>query len=129
MHPCQKKYKGLAILLEHRFYCASLPVHENTTAVGIRAALLCIRNSSTIFASWASAPVQAQVDQGKQKRVELLRRLDSSHSIYRGDNERKNGIAIVEMKFNLIKERLSGPEGNTTCANNLTSTVANKRAM
>jgi hypothetical protein len=37
-----------------------------------------------------------------------------------------NETAIVEMKFNLLKARLSGPGGNTTGANNLTIAVANQ---
>ncbi|KAF8798593.1 hypothetical protein BYT27DRAFT_7343491 [Phlegmacium glaucopus] len=41
-------------------------------------------------------------------------------------NRCQNETAIVEMKINLLKARPSRPEGNTTCANNLTTTVANQ---
>ncbi|KAF8798510.1 peptidase S28 [Phlegmacium glaucopus] len=189
-----KKYKGLAILWEHRFYGTSLPfpVNENTTAdqwqflnteqaledvvffansfahpdsahpsattlsdplvglpvhpsktpwiflggsyPGIRAALLRIRNPSTIFASWASsAPVQAQVDMASYHKAaerSLTRNCSADWiQVTRYVDETLNGTnetAIVEMKFDLLKARLSGPGGNTTGANNLTMAVANQ---
>lgn len=48
---------------------------------------------------------------------------NASHvdSTLRGNNETAKG----DMKFDLLKARLSGPGGNTTGANNLTTATAN----
>ncbi|PPQ80737.1 hypothetical protein CVT25_001857 [Psilocybe cyanescens] len=184
-----KRYGGLAILWEHRFYGQSLPfpVNKNTTAnqwrflnteqaledivyfanafpvkgnsshssisntssllqkfaihpsktpwvmlggsyPGIRSAIMRIRNPATIFASWASsAPVQAQVDMSSYYKaaersltrncsadwVAVTRHVDNT---LKGDNE----TAISNMKFDLLKARLSGPGGNATGAAGLT---------
>uniref|UniRef100_A0A8H7XUA3 Serine carboxypeptidase S28-domain-containing protein n=1 Tax=Psilocybe cubensis TaxID=181762 RepID=A0A8H7XUA3_PSICU len=199
-----KRYNGLAILWEHRFYGKSLPfpVNENTTVEqwqflnteqaledivffansfpgqkvkaapfsnastvppsspppppppplqkfpvhpsttpwimlggsypGIRSALMRIRNPDTIFASWASsAPVQAQVDMSSYYKaaersltrncsadwVAVTRHVDDT---LKGGNE----TDIVNMKFDLLKARLSGPGGNTTGAAGLTLQIA-----
>ncbi|KAF8512337.1 serine carboxypeptidase S28-domain-containing protein [Gautieria morchelliformis] len=172
-----KRYKGLAILWEHRFYGDSLPfpVSNNTTAdqwrflttdqaledvvffansisvqglddsllkpdatpwvwvggsyPGVRGALLRQRNPSTIYAAWvSSAPVQAQVDMASYYEaaerslprncsndwVAVTRLVDDT--LMTSTNE----TAINEMKFALLKARLSGPGGNTTGADGLT---------
>ncbi|TFK37404.1 peptidase S28 [Crucibulum laeve] len=161
-----KRYNGLAILWEHRFYGDSLPfpVNENTTAdqwqflnteqaledvvffansfrrsvflggsyPGIRATHLRIRNPETIFASWASsAPVQAQVDMAsyyKAAERSLTRNCSADWvavTRYVDDTLKGgNDTAVVDMKFNLLKARLSGPGGNTTGADGLTRTKA-----
>ncbi|KAF9554434.1 peptidase S28 [Agrocybe pediades] len=187
-----KRYNGLAILWEHRYYGKSLPfpVNANTTASqwqylnteqaledvvffansfalpgtrttsnnsnplhkfpvhpsktpwvmlggsypGVRAALMRIRNPATIFASWASsAPVHAQVDMASYYKaaersltrncsadwVAVTKYMDQTLS---GTND----TAIVDMKFDLLKARLSGPGGNTTGAAGLTRNRANR---
>ncbi|KAF9477070.1 hypothetical protein BDN70DRAFT_995230 [Pholiota conissans] len=188
-----KRYKGLAILWEHRFYGASLPfpVNENTTAdqwqfltteqaledivffansfthpsskplpsrspadplafpihpsktpwvmlggsyPGIRSALMRIRNPEVVFAAWASsAPVEAQIDMSsyyKAAERSLTRNCSADwvavtkhvDNMLMGSNE----TAIVNLKFDLLKARLSGPGGNTTGADGLTLDKANK---
>ncbi|KAF8798585.1 hypothetical protein BYT27DRAFT_7343486 [Phlegmacium glaucopus] len=57
--------------------------------------------------------------------VSVQKTLTTAVTICRRDIE-QNETAIVEMKINLLKARPSRPEGNTTCANNLTTTVANQ---
>ncbi|KAF8999273.1 serine carboxypeptidase S28-domain-containing protein [Cyathus striatus] len=187
-----KRYKGLAILWEHRFYGDSLPfpVNDNTTAnqwqfltteqaledvvffansfrqtstqevhtsgnapndfpvhpsgtpwvflggsyPGIRASFLRIRNPEVVFASWASsAPVQAQVDMSsyyKAAERSLTRNCSAdwvSVTRYVDDTlQGNNESAIIDMKFELLKARLSGPGGNTTGAAGLTKDIANK---
>ncbi|KAF9456269.1 peptidase S28 [Collybia nuda] len=185
-----KRYKGMAILWEHRFYGDSqpFPVNKNTTAdqwkflnteqaledvvffansfaksgaanaadssdppslplhpstvpwiflggsyPGIRGSFLRIRNPETIFATWASsAPVQAEVDMASYYKaaersltrncsadwVAVTRHVDA---VLQGSDE----TAKVDMKFDLLKARLSGPGGNTTGADNLTRAKAN----
>ncbi|KAF8584225.1 hypothetical protein K439DRAFT_1633722 [Ramaria rubella] len=172
-----KRYKGLAILWEHRFYGDSLPfpVNKNTTGdqwrfltteqaledvvyfadnldvnginssllkpttspwvwvggsyPGVRGALLRQRNPSTIHAAWvSSAPVEAQVDMASYYKaaerslprncsndwVAVTRLVDDTLM------NSKNKAAVNEMKFALLKARLSGPGGNTTGADGLT---------
>ncbi|KAF8959584.1 peptidase S28 [Flammula alnicola] len=190
-----KRYNGLAILWEHRFYGDSLPfpVNENTTAgqwqfltteqaledvvffansfahagsrplsnssdtsdpllsfpvhpsktpwvmlggsyPGIRSALMRIRNPEIIFASWASsAPVEAQVDMSsyyKAAERSLTRNCSADWvAITKYVDNTLNGTnetAIVNLKFDLLKARLSGPGGNTTGADGLTLSQANK---
>ncbi|EIM80278.1 peptidase S28 [Stereum hirsutum FP-91666 SS1] len=175
-----KRYNGLAILWEHRFYGDSLPfpVNANTTASqwqfltteqaledviffannfnsslhpsttpwiflggsypGIRGSLLRQRNPSTIFATWASsAPVQAQVDMASYYKaaersltrncsadwVAVTRFVDETLG---GSGEGANETERTEMKFKLLKARLSGPGGNTSGAANLTMEQANR---
>ncbi|KAJ3881470.1 peptidase S28 [Lentinula edodes] len=197
-----KRYNGLAILWEHRFYGDSLPfsINENTTAQqwqfltteqaledvvffadsfsknsssaseflmssasvnstasinlhslplhpsvtpwvwlggsypGVRGALLRQRNPETIFAAWASsAPVHAQVDMWAYYAA-AQRSLTTNCSadwvavtsyvdnILRGTN----ATLIEDLKFDLLKARLSGPGGNTSGADGLTKQQANK---
>ncbi|PFH50969.1 hypothetical protein AMATHDRAFT_192255 [Amanita thiersii Skay4041] len=189
-----KRYQGLAILWEHRFYGVSLPfpVNRNTTAdqwkfltteqaledvvffsnsfarsnvnctstncnandnplslpvhpsvtpwvwlggsyPGIRGAHMRIRNPETIYATWASsAPVQAEVDMASYYKaaersltrncsadwVAVTRFVDDT---LKGTNETKK----IDVKFDLLKARLSGPGGNTTGASHLTRQTAN----
>ncbi|KAF8887405.1 peptidase S28, partial [Infundibulicybe gibba] len=185
-----KRYKGIAILWEHRFYGDSLPfpVNINTTAdqwkfltteqaledviffadsfsrqsshnqpsrgpqslpihpsitpwiflggsyPGIRGALLRQRNPDTIFASWASsAPVEAQVDMSsyyKAAERSLTRNCSADWvAVTRFVDDTlkgNNNTAKTDMKFKLLKARLSGPGGNTTGADGLTPAVAEK---
>ncbi|KDQ61976.1 hypothetical protein JAAARDRAFT_190681 [Jaapia argillacea MUCL 33604] len=174
-----KRYQGLAILWEHRFYGESLPfpVNEDTTAdqwnyltteqaledviyfansfsgnftsslasnplhpsntpwiwlggsyPGIRGALLRIRNPLTIYAAWASsAPVQAQIDMSsyyKAAERSLTRNCSADWvavTKYIDDNlQMGSNETVTEMKYELLKARLSGPGGNTTGADGLT---------
>ncbi|KAJ7089721.1 peptidase S28 [Mycena belliarum] len=100
---------------------------------GIRGSLLRQRNPSTIFASWASsAPVQAQVDMASYYMaaersltrncsadwVAVTKFVDDTLS---GANDKLK----VDVKFDLLKARLSGPGGNTTGADGLTRQRAN----
>lgn len=92
-------------------------------------ALLRQRNPSTIHAAWvSSAPVQAQVDMASYYKaaerslprncsndwVAVTRLVDDTLM------NSKNETAVNDMKFALLKARLSGPGGNTTGADGLT---------
>ncbi|KAL0954073.1 hypothetical protein HGRIS_005223 [Hohenbuehelia grisea] len=176
-----KRFNGLAILWEHRYYGDSLPfpVNHNTTAdqwqfltteqaledvvffansfgspratssplslpvhpsvtpwiwlggsyPGVRGAFMRIRNPSTIFAAWASsAPVHAQVDMASYYMaaersltrncsadwVAVTRYVDG---VLTGQNQTLKD----QVKLELMRARLSGPGGNTTAADLLTS--------
>ncbi|KIJ30722.1 hypothetical protein M422DRAFT_267663 [Sphaerobolus stellatus SS14] len=172
-----KRYSGLAILWEHRFYGASLPfpVNGNTTAdqwkyltteqaledvvyfsnnlnvkgldsallkpnvapwvwvggsyPGVRGALLRQRNPSIIHAAWvSSAPVEAQVDMAsyyKAAERSLARNCSNDWvavTKFVDDTlmNSKNTTQVNELKFRLLKARLSGPGGNETGADGLT---------
>ncbi|KAJ6561247.1 peptidase S28 [Mycena vulgaris] len=100
---------------------------------GVRGALLRQRNPSTIFASWASsAPVQAEVDMSsyyKAAERSLTRNCSADwvavtkfvDDTLNGANERLK----IDVKFELLKARLSGPGGNTSAADGLTRQRAN----
>lgn len=105
---------------------------------GIRGSLLRQRNPSTIFATWASsAPVQAQVDMASYYKaaersltrncsadwVAVTRFVDETLG---GSGGGANETERTEMKFELLKARLSGPGGNTSGAANLTMEQANR---
>ncbi|KAJ7281962.1 peptidase S28 [Mycena rebaudengoi] len=100
---------------------------------GIRGAYLRQRNPSTIFAAWASsAPVQAEVDMASYYKaaersltrncsadwVAVTRFVDDT---LKGENE----TLKIDLKFDLLKARLSGPGGNTSAADGLTRKRAN----
>ncbi|KAJ4480382.1 peptidase S28 [Lentinula edodes] len=197
-----KRYNGLALLWEHRFYGDSLPfpINENTTAQqwqfltteqaledvvffadsfsqnsssaseflmssasvnstasinlhslplhpsvtpwvwlggsypGVRGALLRQRNPETIFAAWASsAPVHAQVDMwayyaAAQRSLTTNCSADWVAVTSYVDNVLRgtNATLIEDLKFDLLKARLSGPGGNTSGADGLTKQQANK---
>ncbi|KAJ3828136.1 peptidase S28 [Lentinula raphanica] len=190
-----KRYGGLAILWEHRYYGDSLPfpINRNTTAEqwqfltteqalqdvvffadsfskntssltdlttnrtfdpqslpvhpsvtpwvwlggsypGVRGALLRQRNPETIFAAWASsAPVHAQVDmwayyEAAQRSLTVNCSADWVAVTSYVDNvlQGSNATLIEDVKFDLLKARLSGPGGNTTGADGLTKEQANK---
>ncbi|KAK0452800.1 peptidase S28 [Desarmillaria tabescens] len=122
----------------------SLPLHPSVAPwvflggsyPGVRGALLRIRNPETIFATWASsAPVHAQVDMAsyyKAAERSLTRNCSADwvavtryvDDVLKGDN-----IGLKEdVKFRLVKARLSGPGGNTTGAVGLTKAQANARS-
>ncbi|KAK0224490.1 peptidase S28 [Armillaria nabsnona] len=122
----------------------SLPLHPSVTPwvflggsyPGVRGTLLRIRNPETIFATWASsAPVQAQVDMAsyyKAAERSLTRNCSADwvavtryvDDVLTGDN-----MALKEdVKFRLVRARLSGPRGNTTGAAGLTKEQANLRS-
>ncbi|KAF8194645.1 serine carboxypeptidase S28-domain-containing protein, partial [Pholiota molesta] len=103
----------------------AFPVHPSTTPwvmlggsyPGIRSALMRIRNPEVIFASWASsAPVEAQVDMSsyyKAAERSLTRNCSTDWvAITKYVDDTLNGsdaTAIVNLKFDLLKARLSGP--------------------
>ncbi|KAF7317945.1 Peptidase S28 [Mycena kentingensis (nom. inval.)] len=177
-----KRYRGVAVLWEHRYYGASLPfaVNGNTTAAewaylnteqaledvvffansfpkhgshsglpihpsvvpwiflggsypGMRAAFLRKRNPEIVFAAWASsAPVQAQVDMSsyyKAAERSLTRNCSADwvavtkyvDETLRGTDE----TLQIDVKFALLKARLSGPGGNSSAADGLTRERAN----
>ncbi|KAF7301782.1 Peptidase S28 [Mycena indigotica] len=117
---------------------------------GVRAAMLRQRNPSVIFASWASsAPVQAQVDMSsyyKAAERSLTRNCSADwvavtksglvfpavvvvlKKVRFVDDSLKNGSAESkeQLKFRLLKARLSGPGGNTSAADHLTLQQANE---
>lgn len=172
-----KRYNGLAILWEHRFYGESLPfpVNNETTGdqwqylttdqaledvvylannlevqglssdklkpnvtpwiwvggsyPGIRGALLRQRNPETIYAAWvSSAPVHAQIDmasyyEAAARSIAQNCSNDWSAVTHYVDNvfmNSQNKTEIDELKFALLKARLSGPGDNTTGADGLT---------
>jgi hypothetical protein len=94
---------------------------------GIRGALLRVRNPETFYAIWASsAPVQAQVDMASYYAAaeRSMTRNCSSDWIAvtkHVDDTLNSGThqEISDLKFDLLKARLSGPGGNTTGANGL----------
>ncbi|KAJ7695072.1 serine carboxypeptidase S28-domain-containing protein [Mycena rosella] len=100
---------------------------------GVRGALLRQRNPSTIFASWASsAPVQAQVDMAsyyKAAERSLTRNCSADWvavTKFVDDTlNDSNETLIIDVKFDLLKARLSGPGGNTSAADGLTRQRAN----
>ncbi|KAJ7623506.1 peptidase S28 [Roridomyces roridus] len=119
----------------------ALPIHPSTVPwiflggsyPGVRGALLRQRNPSTIFASWASsAPVQAQVDMAsyyKAAERSLTRNCSADWvavTKYVDDSlSSGNETLAIDIKFDLLKARLSGPGGNTTGADGLTRNQAN----
>ncbi|KAF5391816.1 hypothetical protein D9757_001693 [Collybiopsis confluens] len=110
----------------------SLPLHPSVTPwvwlggsyPGIRGAFLRQRNPETIFAAWASsAPVQAQVDMEAYYAAaerSLTRNCSADwvaitkyvDHVLQGDDT----TLIEDLKFDLLKARLSGPGGNTTAS-------------
>ncbi|KAJ4488343.1 peptidase S28 [Lentinula aciculospora] len=119
-----------------------LPVHPSVTPwvwlggsyPGIRGALLRQRNPETIFAAWASsAPVHAQVDMwayyaAAQRSLTVNCSADWVAVTSYVDNilQGTNATLIEDLKFDLLKARLSGPGGNTSGADGLTKEQANK---
>ncbi|KAK0486841.1 peptidase S28 [Armillaria luteobubalina] len=122
----------------------SLPLHPSATPwvflggsyPGVRGALLRVRNLETIFATWASsAPVHAQVDMAsyyKAAECSLTRNCSADWvavTRYVDDVLTGDDMALKEnVKFRLVKARLSGPKGNTTGAAGLTKEQANSRS-
>ncbi|KAJ3983923.1 peptidase S28 [Lentinula detonsa] len=120
----------------------SLPVHPSVTPwvwlggsyPGVRGALLRQRNPETIFAAWASsAPVHAQVDMwayyaAAQRSLTVNCSADWVAVTSYVDNVLRgtNTTLIEDLKFDLLKARLSGPGGNTSGADGLTKEQANK---
>ncbi|KAJ7743079.1 serine carboxypeptidase S28-domain-containing protein [Mycena metata] len=119
----------------------SLPIHPDSAPwvwlggsyPGIRGALLRQRNPSTIFAAWASsAPVEAQVDMAsyyKAAERSLTRNCSADWvAVTKFVDDTLNGTnetLQVDLKFDLLKARLSSPGGNTTGADGLTRQHAN----
>ncbi|KAJ7493410.1 peptidase S28 [Mycena galericulata] len=120
---------------------SQLPIHPSSVPwvflggsyPGIRGALLRQRNPSTIFASWASsAPVEAQVDMAsyyKAAERSLTRNCSADWvAVTKFVDDTLNGsneTLKIDIKFDLLKARLSGPGGNTTGADGLTRQQAN----
>ncbi|KAJ3937454.1 MAG: peptidase S28 [Lentinula lateritia] len=120
----------------------SLPLHPSVTPwvwlggsyPGVRGALLRQRNPETIFAAWASsAPVHAQVDMwayyaAAQRSLTTNCSADWVAVTSYVDNVLRgtNATLIEDLKFDLLKARLSGPGGNTSGADGLTKQQANK---
>jgi len=120
----------------------SLPLHPSTVPwiwlggsyPGIRGAHLRVRNPEIIFAVWASsAPVQAEVDMAsyyKAAERSLTRNCSADwvavtkhvDTVLKGSNQ----TLINDVKFRLLKARLSGPGGNTTGAQGLTMEQASR---
>ncbi|KAF9450697.1 hypothetical protein P691DRAFT_440039 [Macrolepiota fuliginosa MF-IS2] len=190
-----EKYKGLAILWEHRYYGVSLPfpVNENTTGdqwqflnteqaledfisfansfqksgrgsapsgqaaqsnplllpvhpsstpwvslggsyPGIRASFLRIRNPEVVFAAWASsAPVQAEIDMSsyyKAAERSLTRNCSADWvSVTRHVDDTLMGsdeTAKTQMRLALLKARAGKPGGNTTEADKISETTAQR---
>ncbi|KAJ7173751.1 peptidase S28 [Mycena filopes] len=100
---------------------------------GVRGALLRQRNPSTIFAAWASsAPVEAQVDMAsyyKAAERSLTRNCSADWvAVTKFVDDTLNGsneTLKIDIKFDLLKARLSGPGGNTSGASGLTRQRAN----
>ncbi|KII85736.1 hypothetical protein PLICRDRAFT_178765 [Plicaturopsis crispa FD-325 SS-3] len=178
-----KRYGGVAILWEHRYYGVSLPfpVNENTTAdewqfltteqaledvvffansfptssngtsttilhpsitpwiwlggsyPGVRGAHMRVRNPEIIYATWASsAPVHSQVDMVSyyEAAERSLTRNCSADWVAVTEHVDKilkgaNNTAKIELKYDLLRARMSGPGGNTSSAANLTMQQAN----
>ncbi|KAJ7230732.1 peptidase S28 [Mycena pura] len=120
---------------------SQLPIHPSSAPwifiggsyPGIRGALLRQRNPSTIFASWASsAPVEAQVDMAsyyKAAERSLTRNCSADWvAVTKFVDDTLNGsneTLKIDIKFDLLKARLSGPGGNTSAADGLTRQRAN----
>ncbi|KAJ7918777.1 peptidase S28 [Mycena leptocephala] len=120
---------------------SNLPIHPSVVPwiwlggsyPGIRGALLRQRNPETIFAAWASsAPVEAQVDMSsyyKAAERSLTRNCSADWvAVTKFVDDTLNGsneTLKIDVKFDLLKARLSGPGGNTTGANGLTRQRAN----
>jgi len=118
-----------------------LPIHPSSVPwiwlggsyPGIRGALLRQRNPGTIFATWASsAPVEAQVDMSsyyKAAERSLTRNCSADWvAVTKFVDDTLNGsneTAKIDVKFDLLKARLSGPGGNTSATNGLTRQRAN----
>ncbi|KAF7356875.1 Peptidase S28 [Mycena venus] len=100
---------------------------------GVRGALLRQRNPETIFAAWvSSAPVQAQVDMAsyyKAAERSLTRNCSADWvAVTKFVDDTLNGsneTLKIDVKFDLLKARLSGPGGNTSAADGLTRQRAN----
>ncbi|KAF8196749.1 peptidase S28 [Mycena galopus ATCC 62051] len=100
---------------------------------GVRGALLRVRNPETIFAAWvSSAPVEAQVDMSsyyKAAERSLTRNCSADWvAVTKFVDDTLNGsneTLQIDVKFDLLTARLSGPGGNTTGADGLTRQKAN----
>ncbi|KAJ7880338.1 peptidase S28 [Mycena olivaceomarginata] len=119
----------------------ALPIHPSVVPwvwlggsyPGVRGALLRQRNPETIFAAWASsAPVQAQVDMSsyyKAAERSLTRNCSADWvAVTKFVDDTLNGTnetLQIDVKFDLLKARLSGPGGNTSRADSLTRKRAN----
>ncbi|KAK7031399.1 peptidase S28 [Favolaschia claudopus] len=120
---------------------SALPLHPSVVPwvwlggsyPGVRGALLRQRNPETIYAAWASsAPVQAEVDMSsyyKAAERSLSRNCSADWvAVTKFVDDTFNGTndtLKVDLKFDLLKARLSGPGGNTTGADGLTRQRAN----
>ncbi|KAF7370866.1 Peptidase S28 [Mycena sanguinolenta] len=119
----------------------ALPIHPSVVPwvwlggsyPGVRGALLRQRNPETIFAAWvSSAPVEAQVDMAsyyKAAERSLTRNCSADWvAVTKFVDDTLNGTnetLQIDVKFDLLKARLSGPGGNTTGADGLTRQRAN----
>ncbi|KAF7370867.1 Thymus-specific serine protease [Mycena sanguinolenta] len=119
----------------------ALPIHPSVVPwvwlggsyPGVRGALLRQRNPETIFAAWvSSAPVEAQVDMAsyyKAAERSLTRNCSADWvavTKFVDDTlNDTNETLQIDIKFDLLKARLSGPGGNTTGADGLTRQLAN----
>ncbi|KAJ6485877.1 peptidase S28 [Mycena sanguinolenta] len=120
---------------------SALPIHPSVAPwvwlggsyPGVRGALLRQRNPETIFAAWvSSAPVEAQVDMAsyyKAAERSLTRNCSADWvAVTKFVDDTLNGAnetLQIDVKFDLLKARLSGPGGNTTGADGLTRQRAN----
>ncbi|KAJ7936852.1 peptidase S28 [Mycena leptocephala] len=120
---------------------SNLPIHPSVVPwiwlggsyPGIRGALLRQRNPETIFATWtSSAPVKAQVDMSsyyKAAERSLTRNCSADWvAVTKFVDDTLNGsdeTLKIDVKFDLLKARLSGPGRNTRGANGLTRQRAN----
>ncbi|KAJ7636082.1 peptidase S28 [Mycena polygramma] len=118
-----------------------LPIHPSSVPwiwlggsyPGVRGALLRQRNPETIFATWASsAPVEAQVDMSsyyKAAERSLTRNCSADWvAVTKFVDDTLNGsneTLKIDVKFDLLKARLSGPGGNNSAADGLTRQRAN----